>query len=260
MLSLVDKPLIQYVVEEAVASGVEEIIIVTGRGKRAIEDHFDVSFELEENLKNSGKNDILEKLRQISNSAKFCYVRQPEALGLGHAILCAAHLIGDEPFAVLLGDDIIDSEKPTLLRMIELYQRFKAPIVGVHRVPKEEIQQYGVISATPVEKGVYKILDLVEKPAYHEAPSDIAIIGRYILTPEVLKILEKTQPGKNGEIQLTDGLKTFAKTHPSYAFEIEGKRHDAGDKLGLLKANVEFGLKNPEFGKQFQEYLKSLKL
>ena len=260
MLSLVDKPLIQYVVEEAVASGVEEIIIVTGRGKRAIEDHFDISFELEENLKNSGKNETLEKLRQISNSAKFCYVRQPQALGLGHALLCAAHLIGNEAFAVLLGDDIVDAETPTLSRMIDLYSRFKAPIVGVHRVPMEEIHQYGVISGELQEKGVYKILDLVEKPAYHEAPSNIAIIGRYILTPEVLKILEKTQPGKNGEIQLTDGLKTFAKTGACYAYEIEGKRYDAGDKLGLLKATVEFGIKNSEFGKQFKEYLKSLKL
>jgi UTP--glucose-1-phosphate uridylyltransferase len=258
MLVLVDKPLIQYVVEEAVASGIEEIIIVTGRGKRAIEDHFDVSFELEETLKNSGKNKILEQLRGISDSAKFCYVRQPQALGLGHAILCAAHLIGDEPVAVLLGDDLIDSETPVLSKMIDLYERFKAPVIGVHRVSMDEIHQYGVISGEPLEKRLFRVSDLIEKPAPHEAPSDIAVIGRYILTPEVLKILKKTKPGKNGEIQLTDGLKTFARSTPCYAYEIEGKRHDAGDKLGLLKATVEFGLKNPEFGKQFEDFLKSL--
>jgi UTP--glucose-1-phosphate uridylyltransferase len=260
MLALVDKPLIQYVVEEAVASGIKDIIIVTGRGKRAIEDHFDISFELEENLKAQGKREALESLRKISNSARFCYVRQPEALGLGHAILCAAHLIGDEPFAVLLGDDIIDSVKPTLLSMIEIHNQFNAPVIGVHRVPKSEIHQYGVISGESTEKGLHKISDLVEKPTALEAPSDIAIIGRYILTPEILKILEKTEPGKNGEIQLTDGLKTFVQKNSAYAYEIEGKRHDAGDKLGLLKATVEFGLKNNEFGKQFKEYLKLLKL
>ncbi|MFI5303951.1 MAG: UTP--glucose-1-phosphate uridylyltransferase GalU [Nitrospiria bacterium] len=260
MLALVDKPLIQYVVEEAVASGIKDIIIVTGRGKRAIEDHFDISFELEENLKAQGKREALESLRKISDSARFCYVRQPEALGLGHAILCAAHLIGDEPFAVLLGDDIIDSVKPTLLSMIEIYNRFNAPVIGVHRVPKSEIHQYGVISGESIEKGLHKISDLVEKPTALEAPSDIAIIGRYILTPEILKILEKTEPGKNGEIQLTDGLKTFVLKNAAYAYEIEGRRHDAGDKLGLLKATVEFGLKNHEFGKQFKEYLKLLKL
>jgi UTP--glucose-1-phosphate uridylyltransferase len=260
MLPLVDKPLIQYVVEEAVASGIEDIIIVTGRGKRAIEDHFDISFELEENLRIKGKREALENLRKISNSARFCYVRQPEALGLGHAILCAAHLIGNEPVAVLLGDDIIDSVKPTLLSMIDIYNRFKAPVIGVHRVPKHEIHQYGVISGEPLEKGIHKISDLVEKPSAEEAPSDMAVIGRYILTPDILKILEKTEPGKNGEIQLTDGLKTYARNNPLYAYEIEGKRHDAGDKFGLLKANVEFGLKNPEFGKAFKEYLKSLNL
>lgn len=260
MLALVDKPLIQYVVEEAVASGITEIIIVTGRGKRAIEDHFDISFELEENLRSRGKKEALDNLRRITSSAKFCYVRQPEALGLGHAILCAAHLIGDEPFAVLLGDDIIDSVKPTLLSMIEVYHRYHAPVIGVHRVPKKEIQQYGVIAGELISKGLYKITDLVEKPAAEEAPSDYAIIGRYILTPEVLTLLEKTPPGKNGEIQLTDGLKAFAKNNVSYAYEIEGKRHDAGDKLGLLKATVEFGLKNSEFGKAFKEYLKTLKL
>ncbi|MBI3595349.1 MAG: UTP--glucose-1-phosphate uridylyltransferase GalU [Nitrospirae bacterium] len=260
MLALVDKPLIQYVVEEAVASGITEIIIVTGRGKRAIEDHFDISFELEENLKSKGKKEALENLRKISNSAKFCYVRQPEALGLGHAILCAAHLIGNEPFAVLLGDDIIDSVKPTLLSMIEIYHRYHAPVIGVHRVPRNQIHQYGVISGALQAKGIYKISDLVEKPTADEAPSDFAIIGRYILTPEILTILEKTKPGKNGEIQLTDGLKAYTRENASYAYEIEGKRHDAGDKLGLLKATVEFGLKNSEFGKAFKEYLKSLKL
>lgn len=260
MLPLVDKPLIQYVVEEAVASGIEDIIIVTGRGKRAIEDHFDISFELEENLKTKGKREALDNLRKISNSARFCYVRQPEALGLGHAILCAAHLVGDEPVAVLLGDDIIDSIKPTLQSMIEIYNRLKGPVIGVHRVPKEEIHQYGVISGALLEKGIHQVSDLVEKPSAEEAPSDIAVIGRYILTPEILSILERTEPGKNGEIQLTDGLKMYVQKNPLYAYEIDGKRHDAGDKLGLLKANVEFGLKNPEFGKAFREYLKSLTL
>ena len=260
MLALVDKPLIQYVVEEAVASGITDIIIVTGRGKRAIEDHFDVSFELEENLRSRGKREALENLRKISNSARFCYVRQPEALGLGHAILCAAHLVGNEPFAVLLGDDIIDSVKPTLLSMMEIYERFNAAVIGVHQVARDEIHQYGVIDGKKQEKGLHRIVDLVEKPAPAEAPSDIAVIGRYILTPEILRILEKTNPGKHGEIQLTDGLKTYVKDHPIYAYEIEGKRHDAGDKFGLLKATVEFGLKNQDFGKAFKEYLKSLTL
>ena len=260
MLPLVDKPLIQYVVEEAVASGIEDFIIITGRGKRAIEDHFDVSFELEENLKSKGKSDELKSLRAISNSARFCYVRQPEARGLGHAILCAAHLIGDEPVAVLLGDDIIDAEAPTLGKMISLYHRFSAPIIGVQRVPSSEIHQYGAILPEQLEKGLYRVLDLIEKPKAKDAPSDIAVIGRYILTPEILKILETTPPGINGEIQLTDALKTFAKKDPFYAYELEGIRHDAGDKLGFLKATVAYGLKNHELGKPFKNYLKSLNL
>src|ERR1700693_416864 len=260
MLPLVDKPLIQYVVEEAVASGVEEIIIVTGRGKRAIEDHFDLSFELEDALRASGKSDTLKKIQEIGGGARFCYVRQAQAKGLGHAILCAAHLIGNEPFAVLLGDDIIDSETPTLQKMISLYERFQAPVIGVQRVQQSEIHQYGAIAPKALEKGLYQVLDVVEKPKAKDAPSDIAVIGRYILTPEILKILEATPPGINGEIQLTDALKTFVKSSPMYAFELEGKRHDACDKLGFLKATVEFGIKNQELGNAFREYLKSLKL
>ncbi|TAK02734.1 MAG: UTP--glucose-1-phosphate uridylyltransferase GalU [Candidatus Manganitrophaceae bacterium] len=260
MLPLVDKPLIQYVVEEAVAAGIREIIIITGRGKRAIEDHFDISFELEETLRQNGKLELTESLRKISDMADFCYIRQRQALGLGHAILSAKNLIGDEAFAVLLGDDIIDHPTSALQQMIEVYQKNPAPVIGIQRVPKSEVRQYGIIDAEATVDGLYKINDLVEKPAPKEAPSNLAVIGRYILTPEIFELLEKTKPGKNNEIQLTDALKELARLRNMYGYVIQGKRFDAGDKLGFLKATVEMGLKNPELGKEFRKYLKDLPL
>ncbi|HEY5599934.1 MAG TPA: UTP--glucose-1-phosphate uridylyltransferase GalU [Candidatus Manganitrophaceae bacterium] len=260
MLPLVDKPLIQYVVEEAVAAGIRQIIIITGRGKRAIEDHFDISFELEETLKINGKNDLLNDLRKISEMADFCYIRQSQPRGLGHAILCAKHLVGDEAFAVLLGDDIIDHPAPALQQMIDVYQRNPAPLIGIQRVAKSEVGQYGIIDAQPAIDGLFKINDLVEKPSPEEAPSNLAVIGRYLLTPEIFDFLEKTPPGKNNEIQLTDALRGLARLRTMYGYVVEGKRFDAGDKLGFLKATVEMGLKNPELGKEFRKYLKDLSL
>ena len=255
MLPLVDKPLIQYTVEEAVASGIEDIIVITGRGKRAIEDHFDRSVELEENLKGTGKSQMLNQIRQISNLANFCYVRQSEALGLGHAVLCAQHLIGDEPFAVILGDEIIDAQVPALAQLIHVYKKRHGAVLGVQEVPKQDVGRYGIVTPTKLGKGLHRVDDLVEKPSPAEAPSNLAVIGRYILPPEIFPILRKTRPGKNGEIQLTDALKELAKKMPMYAHEVVGHRHDAGDKLGFLIATVEFALKNPSLGPEFHEYL-----
>lgn len=261
MLPLVDKPLIQYVVEEAVASGIRQIIIITGRGKRAIEDHFDISFELEETLKNNGKEDLLVDLRRISEMADFCYIRQSQARGLGHALLCAKNLIGDdEAFAVLLGDDIIDHPVPALQQMLDVYHRNPAPLIGIQQVAKNDVRQYGIIDAKRAIDGLYKINDLVEKPSPKEAPSNLAVIGRYLLTSDIFDCLEKTKPGKNNEIQLTDALKQLAHSRTMYGYLIQGNRFDAGDKLGFLKATVEMGLKNPELGKGFRKYLKSLPL
>lgn len=259
MLPLVDKPLIQYVVEEAVESGIEDIIIITGRGKHAIEDHFDVSFELEHNLREKGKTKLLEEVQRISNLVNFSYVRQKEPLGLGHAILCAKHLVGDEPFAVLLGDDIIDSKVPALAQMIKIYKKYGTSILGIEEVPKDKTQHYGVIRPERIEDGVFRVLDLVEKPKPKEAPSNLAIIGRYILEPEIFDVLENTVPGKLGELQLTDGLKNLLSSQQIYGYKINGNRYDAGDKLGFLKATVEFGLRNPELGRAFRDYLKKLK-
>jgi UTP--glucose-1-phosphate uridylyltransferase len=260
MLPLVDKPMIQYVVEEAVASGLSEIIIVTGRGKRAIEDHFDVAFELEEDLKAKGKHKLLSEMQRIANLVTFCYIRQKKALGLGHAVLTAKRVVGDEPFAVLLGDDIIDSRVPALRQMMDVYRRYPATILAIQKVPKAQTRNYGIIDGKRIEDGVYLVKDLVEKPSPSEAPSNLAIIGRYILVPEIFSALEQTKPGKGGEIQLTDGLRLLMRKQPIYAYEFEGVRHDAGDKLGFLKATVEFGLKNGEFGDDFRKYLKKLKL
>ena len=257
MLPLVDKPLIQYTVEEAVASGIEDIIIITGRGKRAIEDHFDRSVELEENLKGSGKSQVLHQIRQISHLANFCYVRQSEALGLGHAVLCAQRLIGDEPFAVILGDEIIDAEVPALAQLISVYHKRQKAVLGVQDIPKQDVSRYGIVSPKYVSKGLHRVQDMVEKPSSAEAPSTLAVIGRYILPPEIFPILRKTAPGKNGEIQLTDALKALAKKSAMFAQEIKGQRHDAGDKLGFLIATVEFALKNPSLGADFKEYLLS---
>ncbi len=260
MMPLVDKPLIQYVVEEAVSSGIDQIVLITGRGKRAIEDHFDVAFELEEDLKAKGKHKLLSEVQRIANLVTFCYIRQKQALGLGHAVLTAKRIVGDEAFAVLLGDDIIDAEVPALKQMMDVYKRYPSTILAIQKVPKSQTQHYGIIDGKRIEDGIYLVKDLVEKPSPHEAPSNLAIIGRYILTPEIFSSLENTKPGKGGEIQLTDGLRLLMNKQPIYAYEFRGKRHDAGDKLGFLKATVEFGLKNKEFGEEFRSYLKKLKL
>ncbi|WP_455244277.1 UTP--glucose-1-phosphate uridylyltransferase GalU [Petrachloros mirabilis] len=257
MLPLVDKPLIQYVVEEAVASGIEDIIVITGRGKRAIEDHFDRSVELEENLKGNGKAQLLSQIRHISNLANFCYVRQSEALGLGHAVLCAQHLIGDEPFAVMLGDEIIDAPVPGLAQLIHIYKKRRGAVLGIREIPHQEVNRYGIIQPKRIADKLYKVDDLVEKPAPAVAPSNLAVIGRYVLPPDIFPILRKTKPGKNGEIQLTDALKELAARNPMYALEVNGNRYDAGDKLGFLIATVEFALKNPSLGADFADYLRS---
>jgi UTP--glucose-1-phosphate uridylyltransferase len=258
LLPLVDKPLIQYIVEEMVAAGIQDIVIISGRGKRAIEDHFDVSFELEHILKEAKKESLLKDMRRIAELARFSYVRQREMRGLGDAILCAQAVIGNEPFAVTLGDEVIDAEVPAIGQLMDLYERLQAPIIGVQEVAPEEVSQYGIITPEPVEEGLFRVTDLVEKPSRSEAPSRLAVIGRYVLTPEVFGALEKTPPGKNQEIQLTDALRTLAHHAPMYAYVIKGKRYDAGDKLGFLKATVEFGLKHPEVGKRFAGYLKQL--
>jgi UTP--glucose-1-phosphate uridylyltransferase len=260
MLPLVDKPLIQYVVEEAVASGIESVIIVTGRGKSAIEDHFDISFELEQLLRERGKEEELKQTHAISEMARISYVRQREALGLGHAILQARDLVGDEPFAVMLSDDIVDAETPALRQMLDVYEKYDAPVLGTMQVKGEAISRFGVIDAEEVGEGVYKIKDMVEKPPFAEAPSDLAIIGRYILTPDIFDEIESTRPGAGGEIQITDAMRALLKKRPFYAVSFQGTRHDAGDKLGFLIATVEFALKRPDLAPEFKEYLRSLKL
>jgi UTP--glucose-1-phosphate uridylyltransferase len=263
MLPLVDKPLIQYVIEEAVASGIGKVTIVTGRGKNAIEDHFDVSYELERVLEERGKRQVLDEVREISNMISVSYVRQKEALGLGHAILVARDAVGNEPFAVMLGDDIIDSDVPCLKQMMDLFEKLQASIIATCEVPMTEISQYGVIRGYPVEgfgNRVYRVQDVVEKPPLAEAPSNLAIIGRYILTPEIFTILEKTRSGRGGEIQLTDGIRVLLEQQPVYAYMFEGTRYDAGDKLGFLKATVEFALRRADLGEDFRKYLKSLSL
>jgi len=260
MLPLVDKPLIQYCVEEAIASGIEDIIIITGRGKTAIEDHFDTSKELELLLEEKGKPDLLKMVRDISNLVKFSYTRQKEALGLGHAILCAKDLVGNEPFAVFLGDDIIDSEVPAMHQMIEVYKKYRHTVLAVQRVPRESISSYGIIKGEQIEDRIFKVSDMVEKPKAEDAPSDLAVIGRYILTSDIFEYLENTRPGKLGEIQLTDAIKNMALKHPVYALEFEGDRYDAGDKLGFLKANVSFAMKRDDLKEEFIEFLKGLKL
>lgn len=260
MLPIVDKPMIQYVVEEAKRAGMEQIIIVTGRGKRAIEDHFDTSYELERALEEKGRYDILDEIQEVSNLASFCYVRQKEALGLGHAILCAKDVVGNEPFAVLLGDMIVDSSIPTLAEVVETFERYKAPVIAVGEVEPSEVVHYGVIKYESMGGGVYRIFDLVEKPSPAESPSNLAIMGRYVLTPEIFDVLEATTPGAHGEIQLTDALKSMLKTTRLYGYHIKGKLYDAGSKMGFLKATVELALKNPELGSEFRDYLKGLEL
>jgi len=259
MLPLVDKPLIQYVAEEAVASGIESLIIVTGRGKASIEDHFDVSFELEKLLEERGKPEELKAMRAISEMARVSYVRQQEALGLGHAVLQARDLVGDEPFAVMLSDDIIDSEKPALRQLLDIHEKYDAPVVAVFQVEGEAISRFGVIDGEEIEEGVYKIKDMVEKPAARDAPSNLAIIGRYVLTSDIFDEIEKTTPGALGEIQITDAMRSLLKKRPFYAVRFKGTRYDAGDKLGFLIATVEFALKHEDLAPEFKEYLQSLK-
>jgi UTP--glucose-1-phosphate uridylyltransferase len=260
MLPLVDKPLIQQVVEEAVASGIESIIIVTGRGKTAIEDHFDISFELERLLEERGKNELLKEMRAISEMARVSYVRQQEALGLGHAVLQAEDSVGDEPFAVMLSDDIIDSETPGLRQLLDVYEKYDAPVIGTMQVSGEAISRFGVLAVDEVDDGVFKIKDMVEKPPFAEAPSDLAIIGRYVLTPDIFDEIKTTKAGAVGEIQITDAMRSLLKKRPFYAVRFEGTRHDAGDKLGFLIATVEYALKREDLAPEFTEYLKSLKL
>ena len=260
MLPLVDKPLIQYSVEEAVASGCESILIITGRDKAAIENHFDISYELEQLLQEKGKSDIFETVRSIADIAKVSYTRQKQALGLGHAIYQAKDFVGDEPFAVLLADDVVDAEKPALKQMIEVFEKYDAPVIATMQVPGEAISRFGVIDAEEVEPGVYKIKDMVEKPPFAEAPSDLAIIGRYIFTPDIFEAIENTAPGSGGEIQITDAMRLLLKKRPLYAVKLEGTRHDAGDKLGFLIATVEFALKREDLGDDFRKYLKGLNL
>jgi UTP--glucose-1-phosphate uridylyltransferase len=260
MLPLVDKPIIQYGVEEAVAAGVNNVILVTGRGKNAIEDHFDVSVELESFLEQRGKADQLAEIRKISNLINFSYVRQGEPLGLGHAVLVTRNLVGDEPFAVILADDVIDATPSALAQMIQVYQETDSPVLLVERVPKENVSSYGVIAYEPVRRGVYKVTDLVEKPPRHEAPSDLAIIGRYILTPDIFTALEATARDRTGEIQLTNGLRRLLTSRPIYACEVDGVRHDTGNKNGYLRAVVYFALKRPDLSEPFREYLRSLNI
>ncbi len=265
MLPLVDKPLIQYGVEEAMQSGVQNIIIVTGRGKTAIEDHFDVSYELEHLLETRNKKDLLATVRAVSDMIDISYVRQKEALGLGHAVLRARELVGDEPFAVILSDDVIDAEVPCLRQLLDVYEFYGASVVALMEVQKDSISAYGVVDAEPVahlgtQDRLFRIRNMVEKPKATEAPSNLAIIGRYILTPEVFRSLDSIEPGSGGEIQLTDGLKHLLRSRPIYGYRFEGTRYDAGDKLGFLKATVEFALKRHDMGEEFRSYLRGLKL
>ena len=256
MLPLVDKPIIQYGVEEAVASGVDNIILVTGRGKNAIEDHFDVSVELETFLEARGKKEQLEEIRKISNLINFSYVRQGEPLGLGHAVLVTKNLVGQEPFAVILADDVIDAEPPALQQMIDVFNEVDGPVLCVERVPRETVSSYGIIAADEIKPGVFKIRDLVEKPPVEDAPSDLAIIGRYILTPDIFPALETIGQDRGGEIQLTNGLRELLKKRPIYGCEVKGVRHDTGNKLGFLKAVVYFALRRPDLAGPFRDYLK----
>lgn len=257
MLPIVDKPTIQYIVEEAISAGIESILIVTGRGKRNIEDHFDKSYELESELERKGKSSLLSIVEDISNLVDVYYVRQKEAKGLGHAIGCARAFVGNEPFAVLLGDDIVVSEKPAIGQLMEVFSEYNKTVLGVQRVPKEDIDKYGVIN--PLVKSneyrLHKVADMVEKPSIKSAPSDLAILGRYIITPDIFDVLEHQRPGKGGEIQLTDALKTLCSTQGMYAYEFEGKRYDVGDKLGFLKATVEFALNRDDLKDSFKKYL-----
>lgn len=258
MLPIVDKPTLQYIIEEAINSGIEEILIITGRNKKSIEDHFDKSVELELELEQKGKIEMLDMVRDISNMVNIHYIRQKEPKGLGHAIHCAKSFIGNEPFAVLLGDDIVDNEKPCLKQLINAYDEYKTSILGVQEVAHEDTCKYGILDVKHIEDRVYKVKDMVEKPAIEEAPSNVAILGRYIITPAIFDILEKQEPGKGGEIQLTDALKTLGKQEAIYAYNFEGRRYDVGDKLGFLEATIDFALKRDNIKDDLLNYMKKI--
>ena len=262
MLALVDKPIIQYGVEEAIASGIEHIIIVTGRGKSAMEDHFDLSFELDATLERRGKHELLDVSRSVATMSRSSYVRQKDPLGLGHAVLCARHLVGDEPFAVILPDDVIDAQVPCLKQMIDVFDEKHGSVIATMTIDGPSISAYGVLAGSADAKNpcIYNCTGMVEKPRFEDAPSNHAIIGRYILTPRVFDLLEQTKPGAGGEIQLTDGIKALLKEEKVFGFTFDGKRYDAGDKFGMLQATVQFALKRPEFADKFRDYLKSLNL
>ena len=255
MLPIVDKPTIQYIIEEAVASGIEEILIITGRNKKSIEDHFDKSVELEMELEKAGKQEMLDLVRGISDMVDIHYIRQKEPRGLGHAINCAKSFVGNEPFAVMLGDDVVESEVPCLKQLIDCFNEYKTTILGVQTVAPENVDKYGIVDGIHIEDRVYKVKRLVEKPVVEEAPSNVAILGRYIITPQIFEILENTKPGKGNEIQLTDALETLIRNEAMYAYDFEGRRYDVGDKLGFLQATVEFALKREELREDFIEYL-----
>ena len=256
MLPIVDKPTLQFIIEEAIESGIEEILIITGRNKSSIENHFDKSVELEFELEKSGKCELLEEVRQISDMVNIHYIRQKEPKGLGHAIHCAKSFIGDEPFAVLLGDDIVyNPEKPCLKQMIEVYEKYKTTVLGVQEVAKKDVVKYGIVDGNAIDDRVYTVRNLVEKPSVENAPSQIAILGRYIINPLIFEILEHTEPGKGDEIQLTDALKTLISREAVYAYNFEGKRYDVGDKQGFLEANVEYALRRENLREEFLDYL-----
>ncbi|MBV7271539.1 UTP--glucose-1-phosphate uridylyltransferase GalU [Clostridium sp. PL3] len=259
MLPIVDKPTIQYIIEEAVASGIEEILIITGRNKRAIEDHFDKSVELEDQLQNNNKKELLQMIQSISNLADIHFIRQKEPRGLGHAVSRAKTFVGDEPFAVMLGDDIVDSEVPCLKQLIDCFNEYKTSILGVQPVHESQVSKYGIVKGINIEDRVYKVKDLVEKPKIEEAPSNIAILGRYIITPKIFEILEETEPGKGGEIQLTDALKKLSSQEAMYSYSFEGTRYDVGDKFGFLQANIEYALKRKDLRDELMSYLSRFK-
>ena len=257
MLPIVDKPTIQYIIEEAVNSGIEDILIITGRSKRAIEDHFDKSYELEVELEKGGKTELLELVRNISDMVNIQYVRQKEAKGLGHAVYCAKTFVGNEPFAVLLGDDIVDNTVPCLKQMIDVYDKYQTSVLGVQTVAHKNVNKYGIISCDKIENRIYEVNGLVEKPNPEDAPSDIAILGRYIITPEIFKCLENTLPGKGGEIQLTDALLSLLQKQKMLAYDFIGKRYDVGDKMGFIEATIDFALKRDDLKPQLIDFIKS---
>lgn len=258
MLPIVDKPTLQFIIEEAVASGIDEILIITGRNKKSIEDHFDKSIELELELEAKGKLDLLDEVRQISNMVNIHYIRQKEPKGLGHAIYCAKSFIGNEPFAVLLGDDIVHSDVPCLQQLIDVYEYYNNTVLGVQQVQQSDVHKYGIVNGKTIDERIYRVDDLVEKPATENAPSNVAILGRYIIMPSIFEVLEKTAPGANGEIQLTDALNQLARNEAVYAYEFEGRRYDVGDKQGFLEATVEFALRRPQLRESFLDYLKGI--